>query len=278
MEHVLSDEEFRSDLERTGLERAQSFSWDLTANRAITALEQARRRVSVPVTPTSRPKLAYVSPLPPTPSGISDYSAELIPELARTYDITLIVADGTAPANSFGCRVETADWLREHRSEFERVLYQFGNSEFHQHMFELLDEVPGVVVLHDFFLSSIIAYMEITGQSPGFWSTALYESHGYHAVLDRVTCTDIEDVVWKYPTNLRVLQRAEGIIVHSQYSCRLADAWYGVRHLSRLECHSAPTHTDSCIRLVETSRQDSVGYRSRRHLSYAASAQLDRKS
>jgi len=27
----------------------------------------------------------------------------------------------------------------------------FGNSLFHKHMFALLKEVPGIVILHDFF-------------------------------------------------------------------------------------------------------------------------------
>ncbi|TIR62559.1 MAG: hypothetical protein E5X12_01515, partial [Mesorhizobium sp.] len=40
----------------------------------------------------SRPKLAYFSPLPPERSGIAGFSVELLPELARHYDIDVIVA------------------------------------------------------------------------------------------------------------------------------------------------------------------------------------------
>ena len=51
------------------------------------------RRSSLPsgTEPTGRrPRLAFVSPLPPQPTGIADYSAELVPALARHYDITLV--------------------------------------------------------------------------------------------------------------------------------------------------------------------------------------------
>jgi glycosyltransferase involved in cell wall biosynthesis len=38
----------------------------------------------------------------------------------------------------------------------------------------------------------------------------------------------VADVVWKYPCNLSVLQRAQGVIVHSEYSRHLANRWYGI--------------------------------------------------
>jgi len=43
--------------------------------------------------------------------------------------------------------------LSPNADRFDRVLYHFWlNSTFHEHMFGLLKVVPGVVVLHDFFL------------------------------------------------------------------------------------------------------------------------------
>ncbi len=43
-------------------------------------------------------RLAYFSPLNPQPSGISDYSEELLPYLAAQAEITLFV-DGFEPTN-----------------------------------------------------------------------------------------------------------------------------------------------------------------------------------
>lgn len=225
IERVVIDHEFRADLERSGLERATQFSWDNTAKRALAAIEQLPPRHAA-VT-TARPRLAYVSPLPPIPSGISDYSAELIPELARHYDIDLIVADEASLTLDHGLPTRTVPWFREHHAEFDRVMYHFGNSEFHQHMFDLIEEVPGVVVLHDFFLSGLIAYMDAIGAAPGFWCRSLYQSHGYSGLQALTADTTGNGVMWTYPTNLRVIQNSDGVIVHSQYSRRLAEQWLG---------------------------------------------------
>lgn len=233
LQQVLIDDVFRHRLERHGLEHSKNFSWDKSAQTAIGALETFVARCATLGTvqwkPARRPRLAYVSPLPPERSGISDYSAELLPELACHYDIEVIVVQDqiTTPWIQSNCLVRTVEWFCAHAAQFDRVLYHFGNSAFHQHMFPLLEAVPGVVVLHDFFLSGVVAYMDNTGYQPGFWAQQLYQSHGHAAVRRRFITADLEDVIWEYPCNLNVLKNAQGIIVHSAYSCRLAQHWYG---------------------------------------------------
>ena len=81
-------------------------------------------------------RLAYVSPLPPERTGIADYSAELLPELAHYYDIDVIVdqeqvSDLWVLAN---CAIRSVDWFRANACEFDRVLYHFGNSYYHEYM------------------------------------------------------------------------------------------------------------------------------------------------
>lgn len=233
IERALTDEVWRRELEWHALEYSQRFSWDQTAQRALTALENATRshsKTAVPLALTSRrPKLAYVSPLPPERSGIADYSAELLPELTRWYEVEVIVAqpevtDAYIRAN---CPIRTVDEFRARAGHYDRVLYHFGNSSFHEHMFALLEEIPGVVVLHDFFLSGIQAHSEVHGWRPHAWARALLDSHGYRAARERFTEADTAEVVWRYPANLPVLQGSLGIIVHSEFSRKLAVHWYG---------------------------------------------------
>lgn len=177
----------------------------------------------------ARPRLAFVSPLPPERSGISEYSAELLPELARYYNIEVIVAQGDVTdswVNDF-CPVRSVEWFRRHASDYSRVVYQFGNSPFHSHMFALLREHPGLVVLHDFYLSSVLAYEENSGAMPGVWTEALYHSHGYLAVQASFDANGMERAKETYPCNLDVLQHAHGMIVHSEHARQLARRWYG---------------------------------------------------
>lgn len=235
IQHVLEHDDVRTELERHSLVRAQNFTWDVSARRAWGALEDLFSK-RTPVAPTvetankpRRPRLAYFSPLPPEQSGISDYSAELLPELARHYEIEIIVAqtevlDGWVHANT---SVRDVTWFRQHADSFDRVMYHFGNSEFHSHMFSLLEEFPGVVVLHDFFLSGIVAYLDGSGIRPHGWARALVRAHGWPALQSRYKLADPSEVVYAYPCNLEVLQRALGIIVHSGSSGRLAENWFG---------------------------------------------------
>lgn len=231
---VLCDAPFRAELERHGPVQAQRFSWDASARAALAAMAAWHARPARPAPPplarpAARPTLAYLSPLPPERSGISDYSAELLPELARHYQVDVIVAQEAVadPWIRANCGVRDVAWFRANAARYERVLYHFGNSSFHQHMFALLAEVPGIVVLHDYFLSGIAAHMELTGAEPGFWARALYDGHGYPALRERYRALDPHQVVWLYPCNLEVLRGALGVIVHSDNSRRLARQWNG---------------------------------------------------
>jgi len=226
----LTDDAFRQALLEHGKKQACKFSWDKSAQRIITAIERRREQwdQATLIQHPARPKLAYVSPLQPMRSGIADYSAELLPELGKFYDIDVIVAQDEITDSwvKENCHMRTPEWLRQNARQYDRVLYHFGNSEFHQHMFQLLEDVPGVVVLHDFYLSGILAHLELNGLAAGVWQEALYNSHGHISLCERQHAKDLSDIIWKYPCNLAVIQNALGIIVHSANSLRL-------------DCHSA---------------------------------------
>ncbi|MBQ5942976.1 MULTISPECIES: glycosyltransferase [unclassified Massilia] len=186
----------------------------------------AAEKDAVPA-PARRPRLAYVSPLPPERSGIADYSAELVPELARFYELELVVAqEHVQDPRLEGLPLRDPDWLRANAHEIDRVLYHFGNSHAHRHMFELVREVPGVVVLHDFYFSGVLDNLEREGYLDKGFLHALYESHGYSGLLDHLK-GGRHPAIWKYPLNKGVLDNALGVIVHSDFSKELAAHWYG---------------------------------------------------
>jgi len=232
IQRALTDEIFRKKLEKHGPEQAKKFSWDESAKRAIAAFEklhdqQKKQKDNVRLE-IKRPKLAFVSPLPPERSGISDYSAELLPELDKYYDIEIISAQSVIsdPYIKANYPIRTVDWFRENSTRYDRVLYQFGNSPYHQHMFRLLEEIPGVVVSHDFYLSSLIEYMDSQKIEDMSFVRELYYSHGYKAMQEGIL--DPKEARKEYPCNLRVLQNALGVIVHSNHFLMLNSSWYGL--------------------------------------------------
>lgn len=233
IERVLTDQAFRAQLMAHGQKQSTRFSWDETAQRAIDAMDRVlmeRNEQHVPhAVSRNRPRLAYVSPLPPERSGISDYSAELLPALSQHYEIEVVVAQGSVTDTwiTAHCPIRSVQWFVENSDRFDRVLYHFGNSAFHQHMFGLLEAIPGVVVLHDFYLSGVRHHLDALGYAPGSFTEQLYRSHGYIGLFDHAQAKDVAEVIWKYPCSRDVVENSIGVIVHSAYSIRLAERWYG---------------------------------------------------
>jgi glycosyltransferase involved in cell wall biosynthesis len=237
LERLLVDEDFKASLEKHAESQSLIFSWDISAKLAWDALEKfhaknlTRKLPCPPFVSANRKRLAYVSPLPPAKSGIADYSAELISELSRHYSIDVIVDQDDAVSEPYiiaNCNIRSVQYFEGHSAQYDRILYHFGNSAFHGHMFQLLNDYPGVVVLHDFFISGVVAHIDVaTSQYPGVWSQELHKSGGWPAVYMRYHAKDTADVVYKYPCNISVLQNSMGVIVHSDFSRRLASKLYG---------------------------------------------------
>lgn len=200
--------------------------WEVAAKRIISRLEEVvSRSAEEPASNTTkRPRLAFVSPFPPVKSGISEYSAQLLPMLAQYYEIEVIVdqeqvsdplIDGRFPAHS-------AEWLERNIAAFDRVLYHFGNSPAHKYMYDLLRKIPGIVVLHDFYLKD----WQIGGRLRKS-SDIVIRNHGVRALIEGLHLDPENASTWSLPANLEVLQNATSVIVHSQESCRLGTKWYG---------------------------------------------------
>jgi glycosyltransferase involved in cell wall biosynthesis len=254
MAEVLSNAEFRNDLKAWGFERVKQFTWEASAHKALNAFEalHAARNaahISKPLLAVNRPLLAFVSPLPPEKTASADYSAKLLPNLARFYEIICVIdqAEVTDPWITAEFPIRDLSWFEANAERFQRVLYHFGNSSAHKHMFALLERHPGIVVLHDFYLSSVLSSMETSGFSPGIYTKALYDSHGYFAVqADRIQGRKTS--ISRFPCNFSVLRDSVGIINRSKRDFELARIQPAERlpELLRLPAiHRAPQAIDN---------------------------------
>lgn len=182
-----------------------------------------------------RLSLAYLSPLPPLQSGIADYSAELLPELARYYDITLVTdqPEVSAPWLSVLFPVRPVVWFEQHSSGFDRILYHVGNSPYHSHMFGLLERHPGAMVLHDVFLSDIIDHLQTCNGDPGGLQRVIYDEQGFTPLLSG--SADKAALLGQYLCSLQIIRRAAGVLVHSRFASSLLEAQYGSLHALQLQ-------------------------------------------
>jgi len=227
---VLGDEGLRQSLRESGLRRAREFTWERTAQLTRQAWadaveRRARRDTLAPV--ERRLKIALVTPMRPEQTGIADYIAELLPALTMRMDVDIYTsADVSAVKDAAGAgRVLSWRELRARAANYDQVIYQFGNSPFHSHMVELLDQVPGLVVLHDFFLSSMLSNMDEIGASAGLFPQELERSHGRGAValLDR---DGVLDARRAFPASRRIVERADAVVVHSDHAIEMAQRFF----------------------------------------------------
>lgn len=184
-----------------------------------------------------RPRLAFVSPLPPERTGIADYGAALIPALAAHYRIDVVCDQARVehPWIEQNCGIRDPGWFRQNAASYDRVVYHIGNSVFHSFMLPLLADIPGVVVLHDFFLGHVLADLELQYGWGWYWTAALYHSHGHPAVATRWLPNDIKTAIDTYPANFTVLDQAQGIITHGHYPKTLSETFYPAFPTSRWE-------------------------------------------
>ena len=142
-------------------------SWrDVAARTAAVYREldgHRRRRPS-----RKRPRVAYVSPLPPQRSGVADYSYRLLEALSAYCDVDAFVdtllGDQHAPPGVRLAAVSHFDIVERLRGGYDRLLICLGNSEHHVASLALLRRRGGVVLAHDVRLTGL--YGSIPQQRP----------------------------------------------------------------------------------------------------------------
>jgi glycosyltransferase involved in cell wall biosynthesis len=239
---VLTEPGLENSLRSHGAKRVRDFTWDKSARLALGVFsemapeETAEPNVLARSRHSHKPRLAYFTPLPPERSGISDYSAELLPALAEHYDIDVVVMQNEVDHDRVdrNLRIRTVEWFEANGKLFDTILYNIGNSPFHTHMFALMESWPGTVILHDFYLSHLFRHLGIT-VAPERWIHPLYQSHGLRAVRRFLKeLADGRDIGFDYPCSLTTIRGAVGTIVHSMHARDLARRHFGENAVSHM--------------------------------------------
>jgi glycosyltransferase involved in cell wall biosynthesis len=152
-------------------------------------------------------KVAYYSPLPPERSGIADYSALLLPALAKRMDVTVVTRGAGKPPRGT-----------------DVALYHIGNNpDAHGWIVDALEQRSGLVVLHDFVLHHLMAGLTIGRGNPEAYLGAMQRDAGVvgrllaHGVVDHLLPPIWEEQAADFPLAGGVLDRAVGVICHSRY-------------------------------------------------------------
>src|SRR5687768_8559764 len=143
-------------------------------------------------------RIAFFSPMPPSKSGIADYSAALVEPLKQIAGVEVF----SEPAPSF------------QPGMFDIALYQIGNNGYHGFAYEQALETPGVVVLHESNLHHLIAERTIKRND---WDAYLREVEfdgGPEALAHarRVRALEVGPDYEGVPMLRRILSRSRGVI------------------------------------------------------------------
>jgi glycosyltransferase involved in cell wall biosynthesis len=173
----------------------------------------------------NHPRIAYCSPVNPAPSGISDYSEELLPYLAQYADITLYVEDGLRPSNPMLTHMLDVQPIRKlerahNKWRYDAILYHIGNSPAHAGIWSMAQRVPGVVVMHDFVLHHFMlwyaANVQHNTEAYVQEMIARYGEDGTH-VAQLMLRGRFTEAAFDFPCSEQVIAAAYGVITHSHY-------------------------------------------------------------
>jgi glycosyltransferase involved in cell wall biosynthesis len=147
-------------------------------------------------------RIALFSPMPPSRSGIADYSAALLPPLSQLAEVQV-----------FSSHPSHLD-----RSSFDCALYQLGNNVHHAFVYQQALDWPGVVVMHEANLHHLIAEMTIKQGDWDAYTREVEHDSGPEAAAyaRRVRALEVGPDYDGVPMLRRILEHSRGVIVHSR--------------------------------------------------------------
>jgi glycosyltransferase involved in cell wall biosynthesis len=174
-----------------------------------------------------KPTLGIVSPLPPRPSGVADYALEQARLLARDWSILFLVGDDQPDPSRLlpeGTAVERwSRWAARNARGTMKLLHHMGNNPQHGYVLEALATHGGIVLLHELGLHNLMAWTTLgRGDEAGYERLLRAEVGDLAPPLSRAGALGIRSAFQYALTPLcgRVIDAADGVIVHSAYAAR----------------------------------------------------------
>ncbi len=200
-----------------------------------------------------RPKVAMFSPMPPVPSGISDYTADLLPYLSQRLDLELWVDQAEIDwpqGQPLPIRRWSASLWKRQQAEYDLVIYQVGNSPSHSYMLDAMAVRPGVVVLHDLVLHHLIFWRAVTTGRAQEYQREMAIRYG-----ERGQCVARQMLLGRLPVEAFECPLYEGVVeaavalgAHSRYVIEKAGPLMGSRTVHHIPMGvPVPTPADKLL-------------------------------
>ena len=168
----------------------------------------------------TKKKLAIFSPLPPTRSGISDYSIDLGLALSEYFNITYVIDDNVSFPNknliNFVQIIKLNQWNEKNKKDY-LIFYQMGNNPYHSYIYDEIIKQPGFVLLHDYSLHHLVLDRSRT-RANEFHDLISDKIPNYFEYYFEKSMEMPEIFKFIIPLNEKIIEKSVGVIVHSKSS------------------------------------------------------------
>lgn len=173
-------------------------------------------------------KIAFFTPLHPLKTGIADYAEEMLPYMRNRFQFDLFIDEGYEASEKdivSNHNIYQFSEFELRKEEYDMVIYQMGNNNYHEKIYEYLIKYPGIVVLHDYAIHHLIAHIFYNNyKSDVKYFDEVEFNHGLVAknIAYQRACNG-ELGLWEtdavnYPMNKRILSKAISLITFSEFS------------------------------------------------------------
>jgi glycosyltransferase involved in cell wall biosynthesis len=167
------------------------------------------------------PRVAYLTPLQPIESGISQYSEDLIPWLASAVRLDVVV-DGYRPLLASSLRpAHIREVRRFDPRRYDATIISMGNSPAHSYMVPIALGGRHILVLHDIVLQHLMVWRAVQQRGGReAYRKAMRDAYGEtgDSVAARVLLGQNPPAMFDYPLNEELIRAARVVVVHSPSS------------------------------------------------------------
>ncbi|MDO8691765.1 MAG: glycosyltransferase, partial [Dehalococcoidia bacterium] len=165
--------------------------------------------------------IAYFSPLPPSPTGVADYSQDLLPHLAGLAQVDLFVdassIDGARPG--LGLSVHSCQEFERLAHHYQACLYHLGNDPSHEFVLDTMLRFPSFAVLHDVSVHALIVALTVGRGDLVAYMREMGYAYGRQGIAEaRAAYVGRFFRYEEFPLCQRVMDLSLGTVVHSQYA------------------------------------------------------------
>ena len=160
-----------------------------------------------------RLRLRVWSPLPPSPSGIADYTLEQIQALRRHAEITAVVENPMAVEPAIRDVFPVVEPSRLPAADLD--LYHLGNSPSHAYVYRAAIAAPGVAVLHEWNLHHLVLFETVEQGNRTRYLREMRRAYGETGTfvgrqMARALGGDV--LAPRFPLNERILERSLAVV------------------------------------------------------------------